>query len=283
MPRLIPALLLAFTLAACGPAKPTPRPEVAISPQPPAPPPASEPRSAPEPPQASRAFHDFLPSRDGFRFVNAFSGSPLPLSLGAAEKNLGLPSRFGLCGGMSTAAADFFLARRPVPVAQTQPGHDTPLYNYLYARQAASIGPLGSGAARFIDWMNTPDDGPDGVTARTLAELPAILAQADQGRPVILGLVLVSRVESASTPRTKDTAAWENHQVLCYGVSRLPLGLTELKIYDPNFPGRDDAIIRIAQTPARTTITRLVPGRPPLRVRGLFSLPYIPATPPVGL
>jgi hypothetical protein len=281
MPRLTPLLLAALTLTACAPA-PTAKP--AADPAPPvaaAAPIASAP-AAPAP--AARTFHDFLPSRDGFAFRNAFAGSPLPVSIGAAaEKNLGLPSRFGLCGGMSTAAADFFLARRPIPRADAPPEHNTPLYNYLYGRQAASIGPLGSGAARFIDWMNTPDDGPDGVLARTQAELPAILAQADEGRPVILGLVLVSRVESASTERTKDTAAWENHQVLCYGLTRLPLGLTELKIYDPNFPRRDDAIIRIAQTPAKTTITRIVPGRPPLRVRGLFALPYIPAIPPAGL
>jgi hypothetical protein len=232
----------------------------------------------------SPSFHDFLPSRDGFAFVNAFSGSPLPTPLGPAERRLGLPSRFGLCGGMSTAAADFFLAHRPIPTSAAQPTRGTPLYDYLYTRQAASLGVLGAGGARFLEWMTLPDDGPDGTLARSLRNLPDILQNLDGGRPVILGLVLVSR----DAPRGARREPWENHQVLAYRATRLPLGVVELRVYDPNFPGRDDAIVRILQTPAeegagRVSISRLVPGVPPLRIRGLFELPYIPAIPPPGL
>ncbi len=62
------------------------------------------------PPPSTRSFADFRPSLHGFRFTNHFTGSPLPFSLGGLEKHLNLPNDFGLCGGMSFAAADFFLA-----------------------------------------------------------------------------------------------------------------------------------------------------------------------------
>ena len=71
-------------------------------------------------PVAPPSFTDFRPSRDGLRSWNSFSGSSLPIDLGAAaETSLGLPRRFGLCGGMSCAAADYFLA---VPQSQRARG-----------------------------------------------------------------------------------------------------------------------------------------------------------------
>src|SRR3954462_5939222 len=69
----------------------------------------------------------FTPRHDGFGFRNIFRGSPLPASVRDADSGplraiklglgsgLGLPSEFGLCGGMSIAAADYYLAKVPVP------------------------------------------------------------------------------------------------------------------------------------------------------------------------
>ncbi|MFN0130921.1 MAG: hypothetical protein ACKVW3_00060 [Phycisphaerales bacterium] len=94
---------------------------------------------------------EFRPSLHGFRFVNSFTGSPLPFGLGKAEKSLNVPNRFGLCGGMSFAAADFFLAARPRPDARQPPTQGDPLYNFLYGRQVVSLGTMGVMAAKFME------------------------------------------------------------------------------------------------------------------------------------
>jgi hypothetical protein len=225
---------------------------------------------APSGPAAARTFAEFRPSHDGFAFRNDFAGSPLPVSLGSAEKKLGLPSRFGLCGGMSSAAADYFVAQHPIPTDTAPPEHGTPLYSYLYSRQSASFGAMGAMALRFIEWMQLPEDGDDGTRARTAREVPAIEAALARGEPVILGLVLVS---------TKETCEpWQNHQVLAYAAKRDGATL-DVSIYDPNFPKRDDAVIRIAQQDGGPVCARIVTGRKPTPVRGLFKMPYAPATP----
>src|SRR5262245_39902796 len=46
-----------------------------------------------------RSFASFRPSQHGFAFNNRYYGSPLPVVLGN-EKRLGIPERYGLCGGM---------------------------------------------------------------------------------------------------------------------------------------------------------------------------------------
>jgi hypothetical protein len=211
---------------------------------------------------------EFIPSRDGFAFVNGFRGSPLPIDLGAAGKNLGVPDRFGLCGGMSTAAADYFLARKSVPLNTKPPARDTALYRYLYQRQNASLGPMRSMALKFFEWMRLPDAD---VQARTRDELPSAIRAVKSSQPAVLGLVLV-RVGQ------KDGQAWENHQVLAFGLVERP-GEVAFKVYDPNFPRRDDIEIRVRDGADGATCARVVPGRKDEPVRGLFLMPYEPATP----
>jgi hypothetical protein len=221
-------------------------------------------------PKPARSFAEFRPSRDGFAFRNEFTGSPLPISLGSAEKKLGLPTRYGLCGGMSSAAADYFLSGTPLPADTAPPGQGTPLYTYLYSRQAATFGILGTMALRFIEWMRLPDDGPDGTRARTASELAPIEAALAAGKPILLGLVLVSAAQSKEP--------WQNHQVLAYAATRRGPVL-DLAIYDPNFPKRDDAVIRVEERDGAPLCIRIVPGRRPMPVRGLFRMPYVPAVP----
>ena len=72
---------------------------------------AIAPQSPPQQPSAK----DFKPSVHGFHFRNNFSGSPLPSGLGFLNSLVSTPSQFGLCGGMSAAAADFFIAGREPP------------------------------------------------------------------------------------------------------------------------------------------------------------------------
>jgi hypothetical protein len=219
-------------------------------------------------PEASKtSFTAFKPSANGFHFRNDFEGSPLPFNTGSSK----LPTRFGLCGGMSFAVADYFIAGREPPADATPPKEGTTLYNYLYRRQAVSIGPMGVMGFKFMDWMRLPDSGPDSTHSRTLADLPAITAAIGRAEPVMLGLVYVS---------TKQTLEpWTNHQVLAYGETA-DGGITEIHIYDSNFPGRDDVVIRITRADDDATLSEIVPGRRIINVRGLFRMSYTPSTPP---
>lgn len=234
-----------------------------------APDPAPPAAAAPDAPR--RSFADFRPSRHGFAFRNEFSGSPLPVSLGRTEETLGLPARYGLCGGMSFAAADWFLAGRTIPAATTPPARGQPLYTYLYARQARSLAPVGSMGLKFMEWMRLPDHGPGSAAERTEAELPGILGALSRGEPVMLGLVFLSAKDNPQP--------WHNHQVLAYAAAGTADPI-RLLIYDPNFPGRDDAAITIAGSGGTLRIEREVPGRRPTHIRGLFRMAYAPASPP---
>src|SRR5204863_294830 len=81
---------------------------------------------------------------------------------------LGLPREYGLCGGMSLAAADFYLANKPVPDFTKPPAQGTPLYEYMYQRQADSMGPLGVMALKFWGWMRLPDHSEKGECTQKL-------------------------------------------------------------------------------------------------------------------
>jgi hypothetical protein len=256
----------------------------------------------------------FIPGKQGFGFRNIFKGSPLPAALRGASSvpmkavsfelnsGLGLPSEFGLCGGMSLAAADFYLAKRPVPDLTKPPEQGTPLYEYLYQRQADSMGPLGVMALKFWTWMKLPDhsDTGDCTQKLTAGELPGIVKRLKARQLVPIGLVLTNSTEGK---------LWENHQILGYGVKECEHGVIELQIYDPNYPKDDKVVIRVtpvtkeapadAAQPAKETTSKGAKAAEPApteytcqrvtgkglvkKVRGLFSMPYEPKTPPEGL
>jgi len=259
---------------------------------------------------ASRAIAEFKPSAHGFKFVNFFRGSPLPDSLknddsdlaksirGTIEKNVKLPDSFGLCGGMSAAAADFFFARREVPDATKPPVDGTPLFRYLQQRQGDSLGQYSIMALKFAEWMKLPDGGEEGTGAKSLNEVPKILEALKSGRLVALGLVFT---------RVGEGTLWENHQVLVYGVTDSGEGdkrVVDFKTYDPNYPLDDGLVIRVRgfgeaskEKPGKTeaaggesnhapnlvTISRLPSKHKPASVRGFFVMPYSARTPPEDL
>lgn len=247
--------------------------------------------SASEPGTPARSFAQFRPSRNGFAFVNSFSGSPIP-GLPALP---GLPSRFGLCGGMSFAAADLFIAQQPPPRATAPPASGTPLFNFLQTRQLDSLAPNLSIAAVFAQWMARPDRGPRGVACASAQHWPAIRQRLEAGEPVVLGLVL---------SRPGQGALWDNHQVLAYRLD--PADPLRVMIYDPNHPRRDTTHLRLTNTveglfasPSRaaamlatglrTTLLAPAQDRPrlPARadqpVRGFFAMDYRPVPPPKWL
>jgi hypothetical protein len=228
------------------------------------------------------------PSTSGFRFVNHFEASPLPL----IENTFGIRlNAFGLCGGMSFAAADLFLAGRARPEADHPPPGGSPLYGYIYRRQSDSLGPLRLDGLRFARWMSLPEGTLAGTAKRTYDELGSLRAAIDAGRPAMLGLVYVSSAD--------HRPVWNNHQVLAFGYQSDGEGSLTIRIYDPNFPGRDDVTIRAERTIAGSIADPAHPGSmlevPGVRcrqfvggralrpVRGLFVMPYTPAVPPEDL
>jgi hypothetical protein len=241
----------------------------------------------------------FSPQKHGFRFRNIFKGSPLPAALRGASSGagkaveqtlgagLGLPHEFGLCGGMSLAAADFYLAGKPIPDVSKPPEQGSALYEYLYQRQADSMGPLGVMAMKFWSWMKLPDHSDTGECTQKLTaqELPGIVARLKARQLAPIGLVLTSQ---------GDGKLWENHQILAYGVEERENGVIDLRIYDPNFPNDDKVVIHAtpvtakdskdAKAPATEYQCQRISGKGlAKKVRGLFAMPYEPKTPPDGL
>ena len=233
----------------------------------------------------------FLPSRDGFEFRNVFRGSPLPAVLRNAESgplkaikrgiSSGLPGEYGLCGGMSLTAADFYLARKGLPAADAAPEHGSSLYEYLYTRQTDSMGQLGAMAMKFWKWMSLPDTSQAGESAAKLSaqELPGLVKRLKARQLVPVGLVYTSQAAGGRI--------WENHQVLAYGVEEKAAGVVEIKIYDPNFPKDDRCVVRVSPLGkgkgAEVSAERVTGNNASKRVRGFFAMPYEPRIPPKGL
>lgn len=234
---------------------------------------------------------NFLPSLHGFGFVNSFSGLPLPFSTSALPGISTILSRskscYGLCGGMSSAAWDFFIAGRTIPSIITVPETGSPLHRYLYQRQIDTYGFLGKSIGKFAKWMALSDSK---VQKRTDDELQQICDRLDNYQAVILGIVYVSLVDTL--------AIWLNHQVLAYGYAEKSPKTLNINIYDPNFPGRDDVIIEIKREFPSFQCTQklsgadyknargliVIPSGAVYRnIRGFFAMPYIPVNPPTEL
>lgn len=236
----------------------------------------------------------FRPSRDGFAFVNRFEGSPVGGVAGPIVERL-IGGRFGLCGGMCLAAADAYAAGVRLPRDERPPAAGSPLFDGLLRRQVESLGAGMSMVPRFAAGMAAPDTGAGSVRLMTWPELAQIAAELRAGRPAAVGLVLT---------RAGEGALWENHQVLAYGLGRVP-ALAErrggralhLRVYDPNHPGDDACLIEARGRAARVVSAgpglgavvvptpddlrlELRPGRGrAVAVRGLLKMPWEPAPP----
>lgn len=230
----------------------------------------------------------FRPAEHGFHFINNFPGYPLPFKLPKLPGVDEVSAFYGLCGGMSSAACDLYYAEKPVPALTKAPDRGTPFYQYLYNRQMDTFGAAGHYVLRFAEWMALPEDSRNGTCARTLKEFGMAKRRLDARVPVILGLVYVG---------FKDTARlWDNHQVLAHACTEVSPNIFEIAIYDPNYPHRDDVVIRAEKTtvgsafmwgvPPRSEpveglkCAQLVPGETEKPVRGFFVMPYTPSVPP---
>lgn len=209
----------------------------------------------------------FLPSRNGFAFANNFPGTPLPSFLGGTASG---NSAFGLCGGMTAASADYFLAGLLPPRTRELPQRGSALYEYLFLRQAESIGPGIVTAGKFAEWMSKPNAE---LEVRSLSELAALETRLKEHPIAPIGLIL------AGADGKRDIR--ENHQVLALGIEREG-SAAKIAIYDPNFPEDDSVRIELRSTSGKEPIGRITRAgtSKSMPVRGFFVLSYQSKLPP---
>jgi hypothetical protein len=202
-------------------------------------------RAAP-PPRLTQQVLDFRPSRHGLHFPNRFPPGPTVV-LGPID-----PSRFGigdasggLCGGMALTVADLFAAGIEPPPDREVPANGSRRHRALVRRQVQSLGwfrvPL-----RFwsVAAFRPEAAAPWSRLLRRASRLdlaldhawPRIRDDIDAGRPALVGLV---RTASLNPLRLVTS-----HQVLAYGYRTEP-GLVSIRVYDPNWPDRDDVELRV--------------------------------------
>lgn len=235
---------------------------------------------------------DFLPSTHGFKFSNSFSGYFLPYTTPAFLSFRKVTSKYGLCGGMCAAAYDFVLSGKPIMDTIEVPNQGTRMQRYLFRRQMDSLGGLGKEIVKVAQWTSLPDDTTVGTMRRTADELDLIRQKLDQKNPVVLALIYVR----ASSLSELSKVIFNNHQVLAYAYQVDNAGVYTIRVYDPNLPGRDDAVIRaepveLGEEPTSSGMKRVLgyksmeqlSGAQYRQVRGFFIMPYRYVKPPKGI
>lgn len=185
----------------------------------------------------SNAVPGFLPSSRGLPFANTFPPGPTVRFGPLDPRWVGIgDASAGLCGGMVVYVRDRFRDGRPVPPEPAPPANGTPLFRTLVREQVRSL-----------DWFWTPIRfwwlgaiDPARAARRALTtELPRIRFDIDAGRLVRLGLI---RHHGLNPMRLSGS-----HQVLAFAYETAGASTT-LRIYDPNWPGRDDVTITLDAT-----------------------------------
>jgi hypothetical protein len=134
---------------------------------------------------------------------------------------------------MSWLVRERFEAGLPIPPDTTPPSNGSPLFRSIVRRQVMSLDWL-RGPMKFW-WMGLR--GRDRALRQTLeVQWPRIRREIDEGRLALVGLV-----------RNQGWNPWQltdSHQVLAYGYSvDEESGAVTLRLYDSNWPGRDDITI----------------------------------------
>lgn len=234
---------------------------------------------------------DFVPSQRGFQFTNSFSGYPFPLTISQLPFLQDVPKGYGLCGGMSSAAADFLLSgRRYPPIAQV-PEAGSRMHNYLFRRQVDSFGRLGQAIVKVARWTALPDEGKGGTYQRSYEEFKKVRARLNKYEPVLLALIY----DRANNPAELIHRIWNNHQVLAFRYTQGPDKSVAIHVYDPNYPGNDHVTIEAEQIFMPFSIENEKPGswgykciqkvgdQKVREVRGIFMMHYKPVEPPADL
>jgi hypothetical protein len=193
-----------------------------------------------------QAVPGFLPSRHGFHFANRWPRIPA-FWFGLGYVHLGIGNvADGLCGGMCFVVRDRFEAGVPVPEITEQPPAGTPLFNEIVWRQVTSFDRLVRLPWRFWSLAALhPDPGRPWSRALGLAprsilaartEWPLIRAEIDAGRLPMLGLL------RSASPNPLLMSG--QHQVMAFGY-RVDGPSLAIRIYDPNWPDRDDVALGV--------------------------------------
>jgi hypothetical protein len=218
---------------------------------------------------------DFRPSRHGFHFANRFPPGPT-VTFGPFDPRwIGIgDASAGLCGGMAFTVGDLFAAHVDSPPDTEPPANGSPRFRSLVRRQVQSLDWLRL-PLRFYD-LSAVRSGQLGLFSRVARpigdvvreqEWPRIRREIDEGRLAMLGLI---RAESANPLRLVG-----NHQVLAYGY-RVEPDAVILRLYDPNWPGRDDVEARMTVHPSASPTFESSTGEP---LFGFFLAPYTPVDP----
>jgi hypothetical protein len=156
----------------------------------------------------------------------------------------------GLCGGFSLTVRDLFETGVPPPPETEPPANGSPRFKALVRRQVESF-----------DWFRVPvrfylvsafDRWRSSSFER---EWPRIKAEIDAGHPPALGLL------RKLTRNPMQLVG--NHQVLGYAYDERP-DRVEIRLYEPNWPDRDDVSVEVDRDPAtgRATAMRQSTGEP---------------------
>ena len=141
-----------------------------------------------------------------------------------------------------------FGAGLPVPTDTEAPANGSPLFRALVRRQILSLDWL-RGPLRFW-WMGAM--GPERAARRSREiEWPRIRADIDAGRLAMVGLVRHTGLNPFHLT--------QSHQVLAFGYEVAGDAVT-LRIYDPNWPGRDDVTAMVDATLLRQSTGESVVG-----------------------
>jgi hypothetical protein len=184
----------------------------------------------------SNAVRGFLPSVHGLHFANNWPPGPT-VRLGIIDPRwVGVgDATAGLCGGMSWFVRERFEDGATVPANTTAPENGSPLFRAIVRRQVKSLDWM-RGPLRF--WLSAATSS-DRLRRRTMeVEWPRIRAEIDAGRLPMVGLI--RHLGWNPFHLTKD------HQVLAFAYETTgPTGSTTIRLYDPNWPNRDDVSITL--------------------------------------
>jgi hypothetical protein len=211
----------------------------------------------------------FRPSTSGFHFANAWPSGPT-VRLGPLDPRIiGVgDASTGLCGGIVYTIADMFAAHLPVPPDREPPANGSPRFNSIVRRQVESLAWLTVPVRFWLRMAVGGSFGGDRARSTLEGEWPKAKAWLDSGRLAPIGLIRVAAVN----PRDLT----KNHQVVAWGYLEDGQGVT-LRLYDPNWPDRDDVTATIALDNAlRPTGLSQSTGESLL---GWFVLPYSPSDP----
>jgi hypothetical protein len=209
----------------------------------------------------------FKPEQHGFKFVNRFDLSEFnSISLPFIRfSHIALGNVvYGLCGGMSFAAIDYFHAEKAVPTVDQVDDISLKLFLYLWNRQMTS---LAQGTViKVFQWMILDDNSL--AKDMTNTEIPKLRGLLKVNFPVPLALV---RVKALNDPTL-------NHQVTAIGYDfDENTKQMAIQLYDPNHPGEQPTLNMNLSNPNHGISLTQSTGEP---LRGFFVIDYQQQTPP---